>query len=167
MGDLKCYSKKWKLCIFITYCYKIYCCSLWCRCRTTSIHRVMFTQNKIICKSIGLLPLSSASSMVVKRTRRVKESTNKSSANLRCRVDDVEFLFRTQWCNLFQVTYFMVKVIAIWLTAKVKYTITFFVIFVFSFFIGLRILLCRCTAVLVVLMMKLLLLMAQINILPV
>ena len=57
-NDVKCL-------LFKTYCYQMYCCSLWSRYRNYSLNRIKVTYNNIMRRVMSLPPWCSASSMFV------------------------------------------------------------------------------------------------------
>ena len=58
-------SNNVKCLLFKTYCYQMYCCSLWSRYRNYSLNRIEVTYNNIIRRLMSLPPWCSASSMFV------------------------------------------------------------------------------------------------------
>ena len=56
-NDVKCL-------LFKTYCYQMYCCSLWSRYRNYSLNRIKVTYNNIMRRLMSLPPWCSASSML-------------------------------------------------------------------------------------------------------
>ena len=51
--------------LFKTYCYPVYCASLWCRNKVASLNRLRVTYNNILRRLLGVPPWESASRMCV------------------------------------------------------------------------------------------------------